>query len=182
MKNLTFLLSAFLFLFTAKASAQEPLDTAVALQYQEGQTDMNLGIGLINYYAHYHSRVPHILLSYERGLSDHISTGGFLAYASYSRYADFRYSYGYASVGGRAAYHQPLLEGVDTYAGVAAGLRLRLNSYEDPARAPFSRVGVIGAVFVGGRYHFTENLGVFAELSFGMTFVNFGISYRITAS
>ena len=34
------------------------------------------------------------------------------------------------------------------------------------------------SVFVGGRYHFTDNLAGFVELGYGVAYLNLGLAYQ----
>ena len=42
-----------------------------------------------------------------------------------------------------------------------------------------SSYGLVYQDFVGGCYHFTENIGAYAELGFGITTLQFGLTYRM---
>ncbi|MFT7234008.1 MAG: hypothetical protein ACI8TA_003237, partial [Cyclobacteriaceae bacterium] len=114
------------------------------------------------------------------GIKDNISVGGFLGYtASDIAIVDWKYSY--TIIGLRGSYHLDLLnnEKIDTYGGAMLGYYL-LNV--DYGNTGFTTGGAAGAVaytiYVGGRYAFTDNVGAFAELGYGIAFLQLGANLK----
>jgi hypothetical protein len=91
-----------------------------------------------------------ILLTAEYGLGEQIGVGGIMWIAK-----------GYSFLGGRANYHLNNVlnlsnDKMDTYAGLTAGKILNASS------------GVSMFLHGGGRYFFSDKLGVFTELNIGV--------------
>ncbi|MCB0806505.1 MAG: outer membrane beta-barrel protein [Bacteroidales bacterium] len=165
----------------------------------------NLGLGFGWYdYGYGVSSFPAISLSAEKGMWELedigvVSIGGSLAYKT----AKYDYSYTYNNVtdewswtdfavAARSALHPDLIDNdkVDLYAGAALGLRFQTFKYTDAVLVGVwpnynyeieerknNDTDVLFAVFAGGRYYFTDNFGVFAELGYGLGYLTIGISY-----
>ncbi len=114
--------------------------------------------------------------TFEMGYNDNISLGGFAAYASsedtWDNYGNERgYEYTYMGIGVRGAYHYGLFdsEKIDTYVGMALGYNLvsvstiGFGEYDASAEGNFLLYGG----FVGLRYFFKPNIGVYTELGYG---------------
>jgi hypothetical protein len=54
-------------------------------------------------------------------------------------------------------------------------LSLNIASYDGPGDIDSFPSG---SVYVGGRWYFTENFGVFAEAGYGVAFLTLGASFR----
>tara|TARA_R110002072_G_C7977210_1_gene535668 strand:- start:2911 stop:3489 length:579 start_codon:yes stop_codon:yes gene_type:complete len=135
-----------------------------------------------------------ILGFYERGITDilgigRIGVGGGLGYSIYNqKYTDFFgesvYRRTRLSIIAKAAYHFEFdVEKMDVYAGVGASV----NIYNDVDKyysafgilqeSKSSSLGVREYVFVGIRYYFTSNFGVYAEAGYGLSALNGGIVF-----
>lgn len=108
-----------------------------------------------------------------------VQTGTYFGYPTYSLATD-KIKYSYIIIGARGAYHQPLIDNVDTYGGLMIGYNLvsatvpaALGSYS--ASASYLAIGA----FVGGRYYFTPKLGAYAEVGYGVGFLNVGVTYKL---
>lgn len=174
-------------LFTLPAAAQN--------SYSKGQQDLHLGIGIGStlYGSGYHGVIPPISVSYEKGIKDKIGVGGYLAYAS-SRYDyagyDYSWRYSYTILGARAAYHfadhffkNPKL---DTYGGIMLGFNIARAKFhsddplinEDLYDAPAAG-GFTWSFYAGGRYQFSEKFGAFAELGYGIAYLQAGVRMKL---
>ena len=71
-------------------------------------------------------------------------------------------------MGPRAAFHYELVDKIDTYVGIQAGLGLAKSSLS------FDWAGVIGA-----RYHLGEKVGVFGEFGTGFSVFKLGATFRL---
>ncbi|MBC8112243.1 MAG: outer membrane beta-barrel protein, partial [Verrucomicrobia bacterium] len=127
-------------------------------------------------------------LSYERGITDQISIGGFLDYSSTKYgYTGFDGKLTILFVGARASYHfNEILDvkndKVDLYGGVALGFRSVSWKYNDPIyddlySDPYSN-GVLFGVHAGARYMFANNIGGFAELGYGVSILKLGLAVK----
>ena len=187
MKKLFFLIIAFV---SVLSTSNAQLDvTAVNPNFAKGQIDVNAGIGLIRtFYSGHSTAVPPISISADYGITDKISVGGFFGYTStkdrYSYYYDTRdyVKYSFTIIGVRGAYHLNLLDQLDTYAGLMLGYNIassKVNSnspyWDDYAVASG---GLALSAYVGGRYHFTEQIGAFAEVGYGISVLNLGATFR----
>ncbi len=155
-------------------------------QFEEGQSDLNLGVGFVTFGFNGDGALP-ISLSYEYGINDNISVGGFGGYVSSTEDfagfgVDYSWKYTYLIVGVRGSYHKELVDGFDTYAGILLGYNIASVTYEGddsfkPAIEP-SVGGVAYGIYAGGRYHFTDNVGAFLELGYGISAVNLGLALK----
>jgi len=163
--------------------------TATQAQHVFNKGDMmfNAGIGIPNSYGF----IPTLNFSGEYGA---IPTGdigivsfGALAEFHLAHYSDYWY-YGdsYSEtwprfyIGARAAWHLQVFESDewDVYGGVGFGLIINgktKHGYYDPATVTASP-----DIFIGGRWMFKENMGLFAELGYtGLSTVKAGITFGL---
>jgi hypothetical protein len=77
------------------------------------------------------------------------------------------------------------VQGLDTYAGVAAGPRFTIFSYKLPDTYKGQvideppTVGYGGGAFAGASYFFNEFLGINGELGFNITYAQVGMVFKI---
>jgi opacity protein-like surface antigen len=81
----------------------------------------------------------------------------------------------------RGAYHYPVTDAFDAYAGVGLGYRRISYDVEGTGSgfvvaADYS--GVYSAGFIGGRYFFSDALGAFAELGYDQAYLKAGLSLK----
>lgn len=156
-------------------------------EYEEGQIDVNLGVGLIPTFGLGDVGLP-LSVSVDYGFREEVGPGdvGIGGYIGYSGSTDNDPNFGdvtrtYVIVGVRGTYHIDLIEGVDTYAGLLAAFNVATVSVENnPAgfNIPSAGGGAGYSLFAGGRYYFTDNLGVFAEVGYGISIINGGLSVK----
>lgn len=156
----------------------------VNAQHEQGQINANIGVGIGSSFSAGSLSLPPLSVSVDYGYSDQISIGGYIGYvASKEDFAFLNYSwkYTYMIVGVRGAYHLDLVDGIDTYGGILLGYNIASVKYEGSMTGiPEPKVGGIAyAGFVGGRYHFSEKIGAFAELGYGITFLNLGLTFKM---
>lgn len=174
--------------------------------FQKGSTAANFGIGLLHFgsysglgFGSNVSRTPLINLSVEHGIVDGvgpgvIAVGAILGYrrASYD-YSDSFYSYGYKwsssdlFLGVRGIYHYALSsnEKLDTYGGLTVGMRLSNYSWKYDDSYPTSLrsnsttyTNAFSGLFVGARYNFASNIGVFGEFGYDIALLKVGLSAK----
>ncbi|MCW3104073.1 MAG: hypothetical protein JWO09_2513 [Bacteroidetes bacterium] len=148
---------------------------------------------------------PAFSLSYEQALKNKLGPGflGIGAYLGYqsstARYNNSYYNGGLYyyehkwksyTVAARAAYHLDFLnsERAEIYAGVTVGVNIRTYRYEtnspDPNSAYYSlsngAVAPAYSAFLGARWYFTQNIGLFGELgSSNISWGTLGFSFKL---
>nr|WP_293837697.1 hypothetical protein [uncultured Arsenicibacter sp.] len=142
---------------------------------------LNGGIGLASYWG---GGIP-IGVSFETTIADNLSVGGSVDYAHYGRnYGGYKWSYNFIYAGARGSYHLGELlqtgDKFDPYAGISLGVRIA--SYKDNAGYgdyynPYNN-GLYLGLHVGGRYYFTEKVGGFAEVGYGVTALRLGVTAK----
>ena len=152
--------------------------------FSEGQIDVNIGIGLIpTFYSGNRGLLP-LNISGEYGITDDISVGGYIGFST-SRSSvinknDVRYTY--TIIGVRGSYHVDLDENLDAYLGLTLGYNRVGVRYDDdflfPGYNPTRSSGIYSG-FIGSRYHFNENMGVFAEVGYGISWLTFGFTTKL---
>ena len=173
-------------LFTSALMAQSPT-------FSEGDKVLNLGIGFgsILYSGSYNtSSVPPISASFEVGVKDNvldvgtIAVGGYVGYVAYKyEYLSWGYKYSNIVIGARGILHYPLMDKLDTYAGILLGFNIvSAKEFGDIGfgysyNASGSRL--IAGAFAGGRYYFTDNIAGFLEFGYSFAIVNLGISFKM---
>lgn len=118
--------------------------------FEKGDKALNLGINLG---MGSETLIPALTASYEVGLFGLGNAGVISLGANVD--AAYYYEHIYMAPAFRAAFHAGFIKSdkFDVYAGIMSGLYLYNGS-----------VGYAGRDFIGGRYMFKENMGVFAEL------------------
>lgn len=156
---------------------------AFAQSYQKSDNMLNAGIGLAAYTA---GGLP-IGVSFEKGITDQISVGGFVDFARYGYNAGgYKWNYTFIYAGARASYHLGELLNVgnakfDPYAGASLGFRSA--SYHDNSGytadyvSPYNS-GLFLGIHVGGRYLFSEKFGAFGEVGYGVSALKLGLTAK----
>lgn len=148
-----------------------------------------------------YGRSPALSLSYEQALPKKIGPGllglgVYLGYQTfYSRYNDwyyngnqyyYKHNWTHMFVAARGAYHADALttDKGELYFGAVLGLRFQKYSYEsnnlDNREFELRERSVYPgySLFVGGRYYLTDNIGLFAELGYGISYLTAGVSLK----
>jgi hypothetical protein len=163
-KLLTF---SFLLALTATTSFK-----GFSQAYKQGDKLLNATIGLNSGYGGLGGATIPLGVSFEVGITDAISAGGFADYTSF-KYSGTSDGWSFLYFGGRGSYHVNELlkinnDKLDVYGGL--GLGYYTASYSGAANPLFS--GAYGGTlfftgFIGGRYYFTDNIGGVVELGGG---------------
>jgi len=162
---------------------------AEAQQFQNGTTMANAGIGLGTSLGGLGNARPGFSVSVDHGMWDVggpgvISLGGYIGNTGY-KYTDLGYTakWSYTTVGVRGAYHYNGFTNVpelDIYGGLMLGYNISKYSSDSGndslADTYGSGLGFTG--FVGGRWLFTEQFGAYAELGYGVSVLNLGVTYK----
>jgi len=174
------LVIAFVFLF-----AQDNLmaQTTDGFTNVKGVNFLNAGIGLGSYGLYGTGGLP-LTASFEHGVTENISAGVSLGYVQRKYVYDWKYTY--IIFGARGSYHfnellnlqEPKL---DVYGG--AGLLYRhwkfkyTHSGGDAVDDYKSSGGSVTVdLHAGGRYRFNEHIGAYAEVGYGISPLQLGVT------
>lgn len=152
-------------------------------QEVKGTTYINVGIGVGTFGFTGTGGVP-LVASVEHGVTDKISAGIYGGMIKRKFGTDVKYSY--LVFGAKGAYHfNEELNITDSKIDVYGGAALYYRSYKikykdaDPQYNAKSTGGDIGVgFFAGGRYFFAKNAGAFAEVGYGISPLQLGITFK----
>lgn len=169
MKNVL-LFSGLFLLFVSAASAQDI--------FRKGAQSLNAGVGVGD-------GIP-VEISYERSIVDGLvkktdnGAIGVGAYGSWYHDAVGDWSYNYIVLGARGAFHYQFVDKLDTYAGLMLGYNIASSSWRGDGEAFGTASGSVFAYssFIGARYFFKPNLGVYAEAGYGIAFLSGGVTLK----
>ena len=170
---------------------------AFTQSFEKGSQAINLGIGVGNtaYFGSYYSGfLPSASGSYEYGiweipmgaeLTGVISLGGYLG-ASMSKYiyGGNKDDYSLTTdviIAARGNYHFIFHDKLDTYAGIWFGVDVVSTKYKGPYADPnenYASTGPTGGAYVGARWLFSDNFGVYAELGYLISVLNVGVTFK----
>lgn len=181
------LLLALLFI-SGIAAAQTPT-------FEKGDKVLNLGIGFgsgIYTGGGYSSHTPALSGSFEVGVVDNvidkgtIGVGGYLGYTSAKwEYAGNDYGWRYSDlvIAARGSFHYPLVEKLDTYAGLALGFDVvsskETGNWPGAATSSANSSGVYLSGFLGARYYFNDKVAGLVELGSGIAYLNLGVAFKL---
>jgi hypothetical protein len=136
-------------------------------------------------------------LSYDYAVKNNVTIGAFVSYAA----GEYRYTekgneanyYGYKgsflTICGRTTYHFKSTKSWDIYSGVNAGVSIsKINYFSNGVTQNIlnflggsSSIKAVPSIvynaFVGASKYFTNHLGIYAELGYGITVVKAGAAY-----
>jgi hypothetical protein len=164
-----------------------PFVAAQESVFLKGDKVVNAGIGfgsIVYNLAGWKTAVPPISASFEMGIVDGIlekatvGVGGYIGYSSYKLYDSWQESN--IIVAARGSFHYPLVDKLDTYAGVIVGYNIS-NGKELIAGYNYNSSGssAVFSPFVGGRYYFTEKIAGMAELGRAISWINVGLAFKL---
>lgn len=177
MKKVTFIIAMFLISLGSTLSAQD-------FQYAErhgGTLNLGLGIGgYSGYYGYIGHTLPVLNINYEFGIARNFTLAPFLTFYSYS--AD-HYRSTVTPIGAKGTFYldQLLHAGShwDFYAAGSLGFALvntTWNANYTGDRTYYSEASPLYVDFhLGTEYHLTNNLGVFLDLSTGVSTIGIAI-------
>jgi hypothetical protein len=157
--------------------------------FEKGANVLSLGLGfgssLGGGYS-YGSQTPGISVQFEHGMWEVggpgvISLGGYLGYKSFGYdYSIYNQTWKYTIVGLRSAYHYNGIRSEDWDVFGGAMLSFNILSYDDndPGFDYNASSGLFFTVYVGGRYYFTPSVAAFAELGYGISYLNLGVAFK----
>ncbi|WP_353129237.1 outer membrane beta-barrel protein [Parapedobacter pyrenivorans] len=148
--------------------------------FEQGDKLLNIGVGLGSQFMAAGAKgTPPVGLSLEFGVSDKISVGAYGGYAGAkveTGMGDWKYNY--IILGGRGSYHFDFgVENLDPYAGVLLGYNIASVS-TDTNLPTASAGGFIWGAHAGARYFFSPKFGAFAEVGYGIAWLNVGVALK----
>jgi opacity protein-like surface antigen len=194
MKKLLLLLLLPLSLTTNSVQAQE---------FSRGDNYLQLGYGfglgygrLLNSYQAYSgykfSGFGPVNVSFEHAVTDHVGVGLSLSYSTYGakwfdgQNYDYSYRWNTLAIMARGAYHFSVRnDKFDPYIGVGLGFLkygYKWTSSDPTFNEASNTVSLgtpLGYQFLGGlRYMFSDNVGGFVEVGYGLAVANFGLTLK----
>ncbi len=181
-KLIVILATGFIFLYPA--NAREP-------SFSMGNRVFNIGMGVgTNLYSgtYYSSILPPISASLEVAVKDHILERGILGVGGFGSFSTYRFKFsnnGWKTsdviIGARGSFHYPFVDNLDTYSGLMLGYGIInyefFGNYTEEDYTGGSS-GLRWSWFLGARYYFREDMAFFAELGYGVSYLNAGIAFR----
>ncbi len=173
-----------IFLAVMAAMAFSPI---YAQQFRTGSNAVNVGIGFGTALSGLGTGRPAISASFERGMWEAgpgiISLGAYAGITGYTyKAAGYTQKWNYTVVGARGAYHYNGFISVpqlDPYGGAMLGYNIvSYSATGDYTGSNAYGSGLGFSLFVGGRWFFSDNLAAFAELGYGVSILNAGISFK----
>ncbi len=159
--------------------------------YSKGDNLLNVGIGIGSPFfgSGYSSSLPvNPSISFEKGITEEISVGGQVAYAS-SKYnvdlpgANYSFKQNATYIGARGSYHLnevlKLDPKFDVYGGASLGYVIASVSNNQGFNGTTGS-GLGFGLFAGGKYYFASKTSLFAELGYqSLAVVNVGIAFKL---
>ncbi len=159
-----------------------------------GTLGISVGFGVDYDYKRDARPIPAIAVYYDRGIIGNVGPGTIgiggmvgVKMATYN-YSGGRYKASWADyiVAFRATYHLTILKNrnnkFDPYAGITIGGRF--SEYRDDFNSAFvpavyhTGVHPVLGAFIGAKYNFSRNVGVFTELGYDISLVRFGLCFN----
>ncbi len=182
-------LIGFCLFFIASTHAQDQA-------FDKGTKVISAGVGIgssLGSFSH-NSQTPALSVQYEQGVWDAgsdgvISLGAYVGYKSFgwkteSSGFNTSASWKYTIIGLRSAYHYQGLdnEDLDIYGGLMLAANLLNYTYTD-SQGNQQGSGNYGnstglTLYLGGRYYFSPMAAGFAEIGYGISYLNLGLALR----
>lgn len=166
-----------------------------------------LGAGYYKYsrgFGYTYKSTPAFSISYEQAIPKklgpgYLGVGAYFGYKSenyrYDNYynkngVNYYYSHNYTHmfIAARAAYHADALNFSkgELYFGGVLGVRIQSYRYENNSPDPDKNLYAYSggnvypgySLFVGGRYYFTNSIGMFGEIGYGISYLTLGLSFK----
>lgn len=173
-------------------------------QFEEGDNVLGVGVGILGGYnvgwsGSDYSQTPAINLHFDHGMGElgpgTWGLGGYVGYKSasykarYLNYYNYDYRYTWLIIGARGTWHYNEWHGndkLDTYGGVMLAYRgvsykdkTDYGAYGNLSYYNYSGSGLGFSGFLGARYFFSDKIGAYGELGYGLTALQLGLSVRL---
>ena len=164
--------------------------SAQTQSFTQNDNVVNFGIGFGGnlysgslYSGSGYSHLPTFTLSYERCIignlfndQSSLGVGGLVGYTS-SKIKDAWTSTD-IMIGVRGALHYAFVDKLDTYAGIMAGYNINKWKWHGTSYGSNGSSSFTYTAFVGARYYLTDSFAAFAELGYGYSLANVGVSFK----
>jgi hypothetical protein len=142
----------------------------------KGQSQINVGVGLSSW------GVP-VYLGFDYGVHPDITLGGELSFRSYNdKWRDYKYHHSIIGILGNANYHFNTVLNIPSPWDFYAGLNLGFYNWNSPNDYEGSHTSGVGlGAQIGGRYYFSNKVGINLEFGGGNAFGGgkFGLTIKI---
>jgi hypothetical protein len=180
-------------------------NSAIAQSFTEGTNVLGVGLGIggnynVGFAGSGVSQSPAIAFHFDHGMGDLgpgvWGLGGFLGYKRIGNEYTIAgnnfiedYSYTYLVFGARGSWHYNAWHGndkVDTYGGIMLAYRslsfsnnTAYPSNYNGLRYSYSGGGIDFTGFLGARYFFTDKIGAYAEVGYGVSVLQLGLAVKL---
>jgi len=153
-------------------------------QIEEGDSMITIGAGLSpTFYSGggFKSTLPPLEASYEYGVSEKITVGGFVGYAGAEfRTAGFGYDYTYILAGALGNYHFVNSEKFNVYVGAKLGyLNVSAKEVGTAFGVGAEASGILYGGQLGARYWVSESFAINAEAGYGVSAIKAGVTFKL---
>ena len=142
----------------------------------KGQSQINVGVALSSW------GVP-VYLGFDYGVHPDITLGGELSFRSYNdKWHDYKYHHSIIGILGNANYHFNTVLNIPSPWDFYAGLNLGFYNWNSPNDYEGSHTSGVGlGAQIGGRYYFSNKVGINLEFGGGNAFGGgkFGLTIKI---
>ena len=186
-KNLILrMLCAILFTGTLTSSIQAQNGPMNPMRVDDWQLNAGFGAGT-PFFGNGNSFGPAVKFSFEKGMwkagPGVITLGGELTFSYFwNKYGDgWHENWFNCILGARSAYHYGWnVKGLDTYAGVPAGIGFCMNTHDASlGYHNYAPVYPYFGVFLGASYFITPQFGVYGEFGYNSTYANIGVVFKL---
>lgn len=172
------LLSLFLLVGSSNLSAQKRI-------FSENYSGLNLGLGLggyYGYYGYYNQALPVFHINYEFDVANSFTLAPFLSFSSY-RYDRYYYNQTIIPIGVKGTYYFDQLLNAnsdwDFYLAGSLGFAIVKSSWDNGYNGDTNYYRDGSPLFldlhIGTEYHLNNRLGIFLDLSTGVSTVGLAI-------
>lgn len=155
--------------------------------FNKGDNLFNIGVGIGSPFfgSGYSSSLPvNPSVSYERGVSDAISVGGQVSYASSKYDGGYNYTFKESAIyiGARGSYHFNQLLNInpkfDLYGGASLGyVTVSISDNQSTITGTASGFGF--GLYAGGKYYLGSGTAIYSELGYqSLSFLNIGVAFK----
>lgn len=155
--------------------------------FKNGSNDINLSVGMGSTFLQSGNTIAFapICLTFDHGIVDNIMEKGSIGIGGLFGYSSSNFNNQFSSytatnwtISARGTFHYPLVDRLDTYGGILIGYNIvgiKITGFN--AGIPVS--GPMTGIFIGAKYYFTNDLAIFSELGYNISWLNFGISLKL---
>lgn len=169
---------------------------STAQNYEQGDMNLNAGFGLGTSLTG-SILVPPVNASFEYGVADNIGVSLYTGYAKTENVtrrwdgSKYKWKYGHVFFGARGTYHLYSTNKINTYAGAELGYSMETSDkfipvsdpddFGDDAAEELEKDidALTFGVLAGIRYSFTDMMGAYAELGYGVSIFELGLDLRL---